>query len=816
MRELRVSIVLVLVVCLAAATLGGGIARAASFEQWSPFDVGLWGSEVTCLWKSPSGSVFAGTAREGIWVTPDQGAHWLWSGEGIPVAGSAAEPVYRRIVCLQGGRSATDPVFAGCDPGILVSRDNGRTWSATGSELAGIKINTLTLDPATSDRIFAGTVDGVYVSFDEGRSWTVRDDIMKRVSVLQISFDASMPDAVLAACVSGVFKSLDRGETWRSLSAALTGMTVQCLAQDPKRPAILLAGTPGGIYRSYDSGDHWTLLNPLGSRPSTLAMQIDEFDVTSIRAITSQGVVVSSDGGEHWTSEYQTALPVTCGVWNASDTAADTVLGTGRGTLFVTGTKGELRVQDMGFLDVTAVAYDPNVALSYAVRGSSLFSSDGVHPWQVVSPDLGNARVYGFAVDRREPHLMYVATEYGILRSTDGGKGWISLAVTPSDVRGRIQTVAVDPADGANYVYGGNDYGLYRSDRGFRESWVSVGPANVGAVVGVAAYAGDRNLVYVLSAQQLWKTTDRCRTWIVVNDHVASMGLTSLAVADANPALLYAGSQGGAWRSTDGGITWKLLGPEFKGSLINSVVPGPQGQVLAGTSTGFYVSRTVQDNSSPSIQLDAPVDGTKATAPGVVVSGIARDSESGIAAVSINDTVVSVDPVTGRFSSSVTLREGVNHIVVRGEDVAGNVSSVTVQVSYQLQVVMELTVGSSTMHILPEKSTVLDSPPVIVAGRTLVAIRPIVDALGGSVDWSPADRKVTITVRSVVLQLWIDKSSSIVNGALVPIDRSNTTISPKIVSGRTMLPLRFVAEALGAQVDWDAATKKITIIYPAP
>jgi len=39
---------------------------------------------------------------------------------------------------------------------------------------------------------------------------------------------------------------------------------------------------------------------------------------------------------------------------------------------------------------------------------------------------------------------------------------------------------------------------------------------------------------------------------------------------------------------------------------------------------------------------------------------------------------------------------------------------------------------------------------------------------------------------------------------------------PEIISGRTMLPLRFVSKQLGAKIDWDGTTKTITITYPAP
>lgn len=805
----------IVAVCMFIGGLSGlpDAASAGTYQQWLPMNDGLWGSEVTCLWKSASGSVFAGTAREGVWVTVDQGMKWQWCGQGIAMTGLVTEPVYRRIVCLQGGNGATDPVFAGCDPGLFVSRDEGRTWSATGSELASIEVNTLTFDPATPGRLYAGTADGVWVSSNGGASWSRHDDIMKRVSVLQISFDASMPDAVFAACVSGVFKSVDRGETWRSLSTALTGMTVRCLVQDPKRPAILLAGTPGGIYRSYDSGDHWTLLNPLGSRPSTLAILIDAFDVSSVRAITSQGLIVSSDGGEHWTLAYQAAVPVTCGAWDTSDAPTDAVLGTSRGTLFVKGVQGELRVQNMGFLNVTAVAYDPNVALSYAVRGSSLFSSDGTHPWHPVSPDLGNARVYGIAIDRNEPRLMYGATEYGILRSTDGGVSWIQLAVTPSDVRGRIQAVAIDPTDG-RYVYAGHDYGLYRSDKGFKETWAAVGPPSTGAIVGIAVVPTDGRTIYVASASRLWKTMDRCKTWEIVNADLASVGITSLAVSD-DGLTLYAGSRNGGLRSADGGITWQTLGSSLQGFLVNSVVPGPAGQLLAGTSAGFFTSRRAEDNAGPMLQVITPADGTTVSSPQITVSGSVLDSGSGLATLLLNGVSVSVAP-QGQFAAPATLLPGGNRLVLQAQDTAGNTTEVALTVTYRNEIVLQMTVGSSTMKIVPDRTVMLDSPPVLLSGRTLVAIRPIIEALDGTVLWSAADRKVTVVQGGHTIQLWIDRSSATVDGKSVQIDADSSAVVPKIISGRTMLPLRFIAEALGSQVDWDAATKKITITYPAP
>jgi hypothetical protein len=113
-------------------------------------------------------------------------------------------------------------------------------------------------------------------------------------------------------------------------------------------------------------------------------------------------------------------------------------------------------------------------------------------------------------------------------------------------------------------------------------------------------------------------------------------------------------------------------------------------------------------------------------------------------------------------------------------------------------------------------SIVLDAPPVIVEGRTLIPIRTIIESLGGTVAWDAGSRTVTISLGGTKLNLVIGKSSALVNGKSMPIDSTNPKVVPQILNSRTMLPLRFVAESLGADVQWQSSTQTITITYPKP
>jgi serine protease Do len=129
--------------------------------------------------------------------------------------------------------------------------------------------------------------------------------------------------------------------------------------------------------------------------------------------------------------------------------------------------------------------------------------------------------------------------------------------------------------------------------------------------------------------------------------------------------------------------------------------------------------------------------------------------------------------------------------------------------------VVKLWVGSSIMDVGSVRQPI-DSEgtkPSIVDGRTLVPIRAVIQAFGGLNGWDAAQRKVIISLNGNTLELWIGKSTASLNGTALPIDSSNPRIVPIIVSGRTMLPLRFVATALGIDVQYDATTRMITLTY---
>lgn len=105
-----------------------------------------------------------------------------------------------------------------------------------------------------------------------------------------------------------------------------------------------------------------------------------------------------------------------------------------------------------------------------------------------------------------------------------------------------------------------------------------------------------------------------------------------------------------------------------------------------------------------------------------------------------------------------------------------------------------------------------DVAPRVENGRTLVPFRAIFEKMGASIDYNANTRTITATRGGKNISLTIGSTTATVDGKSVTLD-----VAPKIVDDRTLVPLRFVGEALGAAVNYDGANQMIKIIdraYP--
>ncbi|MGN1231394.1 MAG: copper amine oxidase N-terminal domain-containing protein, partial [Anaerotignum sp.] len=117
-----------------------------------------------------------------------------------------------------------------------------------------------------------------------------------------------------------------------------------------------------------------------------------------------------------------------------------------------------------------------------------------------------------------------------------------------------------------------------------------------------------------------------------------------------------------------------------------------------------------------------------------------------------------------------------------------------------------LTIGEKVAVVFGDP-VVNDVAPVVRSDRTMLPIRFVVEALGGTVTWNQAQQSVTCVKGDNTITIYVGHPFALVNGNPVELD------SPAFIENdRTYLPIRFVAENLDATVTWNADTQEVTVV----
>ena len=109
--------------------------------------------------------------------------------------------------------------------------------------------------------------------------------------------------------------------------------------------------------------------------------------------------------------------------------------------------------------------------------------------------------------------------------------------------------------------------------------------------------------------------------------------------------------------------------------------------------------------------------------------------------------------------------------------------------------------------VVDGRQLVLDVEPQVVQQRTLVPLRAIFEELGATVTWDQATQTARAVKGADTVQITLNSTTAYVNGEAQTLD-----VPAMAIDGRTLVPVRFVSEALDAKVDWlqDTQTVRIT------
>lgn len=100
-------------------------------------------------------------------------------------------------------------------------------------------------------------------------------------------------------------------------------------------------------------------------------------------------------------------------------------------------------------------------------------------------------------------------------------------------------------------------------------------------------------------------------------------------------------------------------------------------------------------------------------------------------------------------------------------------------------------------------------PPLMISGRTMLPMRAIFEALGAQILWNQTTKTVTAHRDGTTIVLQVGSKSATINGIRVDLD-----VPARIINNSTLVPVRFVSDALGNSIGWNQTTQVVTIQTP--
>ena len=486
---------------------------------------------------------------------------------------------------------------------------------------------------------------GVYASCDRGQTWIEKNRGLERSlprmaksrhSYSLIAGCRAKPEVMYWATWNGVYKTEDAGETWRQVTHLGTEWKkgpdfdghevywrlrrhdsnfdqsyygaygpangLACSATDPDAVAYT---DNAGIAVSFDGGKRWTepgfefgeafWPKKFGDRPPMrlthkvrsrgiqltvpLDLAVDPFDPKTIAiGHCDIGMVISRDSGTWWEWGYHGIL---VGERNYI-----------RAIVYDPAVKGRMWVAGGGWSGSGHVCQSDDAGRTFKIMGVPQLTAE-------VERSKRKLYVHALALDPTSPkdaRTIYAGTDFGIYKTTDGGRTWDNGTVGLESVP-CIRHVVLDStntervyASAAPTVPEATAAGLYRSDDAGL-NWVRVGHDQLGAVRSLSICGRDGSLYVVAhppgkagywAPRALWRSRDRGETWHKLDDRLGAC----VAAHPQDPERVYyvtvaqdvRKDKVNVYRSTDAGKSWIPIAdsiPLSPGGYGNKIVFDP-------------------------------------------------------------------------------------------------------------------------------------------------------------------------------------------------------------------------------------------------
>ena len=336
-------------------------------------------------------------------------------------------------------------------------------------------------------------------------------------------------------------------EAWSGYAPASGRVTA--IAVNPDNPSMVyIGGAQGGVWKTYDGGENWIPLTDHLSSLSTGAIALVPGNPDVILYGTGEqhfcgdcfygdGLFISYDGGATWSKigtkeevgNYIARIVINPDDPNIFYLASD--IGIVRTTDF--GVSYETRISGYWCTDLVMRPDSPSVLIAALSEYGLIRTSDGGDTWENLTvglPASGFGRI-NLAISRSNPDVIYASfvssADYSLLgmyRTDDGGDSWTYLPNTPN----------------------------YLGNQGFYDNCLFVDPSDPYTVYAGGVWPYDENTAGLI------KSTDGGNTWtdITIGQGGGQLHPDQHALFVTPDGTVWVGNDGGVWKSIDGGYSW--------------------------------------------------------------------------------------------------------------------------------------------------------------------------------------------------------------------------------------------------------------------
>jgi len=292
-----------------------------------------------------------------------------------------------------------------------------------------------------------------------------------------------------SATDAGVYKSINKGVSWTQQADVLSvgakknfaAVDILFLAIDPGDNKAIYAGSfENGLFYSYDGALSWQIATGLG-KISITAVVVDPEDKCQIYATAANKVFKSEDCSRTWNQVYfdNDLKAVVSSLVIDYSSSNNVFIGTSNGDVIKSSDRGaSWRALERLESQVDKIVISPvsSKIMFAGTTSKGIFrTTNGGEKWEKLADKLkvfdGSNRFRDLVIAKSDKANVFLATDYGLLKSTDDGNTWSKIELLTAEAEAKIYSIAVNPGD-VNEIYYTTSTTFYHSSDGGK-NWIS-------------------------------------------------------------------------------------------------------------------------------------------------------------------------------------------------------------------------------------------------------------------------------------------------------------------------------------------------------